>query len=71
VTKIGDFIVDFVRECEAIFKKALTRVSGPRGSCLLKKTRGRKYRGRVPLKKEGGMGPHNFSFLESVKALYH
>jgi hypothetical protein len=28
VLKIGDFIVDFLREFEAIFKKALTRVSG-------------------------------------------
>jgi hypothetical protein len=28
VTKIGDFVVDFLREFEAIFKKALTRVSG-------------------------------------------
>jgi hypothetical protein len=28
VTKIGDFIVDFLREFEAIFKKALTCVSG-------------------------------------------
>jgi hypothetical protein len=28
VTKIGDFIVDFLREFEATFKKALTRVSG-------------------------------------------
>jgi hypothetical protein len=26
--KIGDFIVDFLSELEAIFKKALTRVSG-------------------------------------------
>jgi hypothetical protein len=36
VTKIGDFRVDFLREFEAIFKKALTRVSGAhRGSCLM------------------------------------
>jgi hypothetical protein len=28
VTKIGDFIVDFLREFEAIFKKASNRVSG-------------------------------------------
>jgi hypothetical protein len=34
---VGEFIVDFLREFEAIFKKALTRVSGPRGSCLIKK----------------------------------
>jgi hypothetical protein len=28
MTKIGDFIVDFLLEFEAIFKKGLTRVSG-------------------------------------------
>jgi hypothetical protein len=28
VTKIGDFIVDFLREFEGIYKKALTRLSG-------------------------------------------
>jgi hypothetical protein len=28
VTKIGDFIVDFLRESEDIFKKVLTRVPG-------------------------------------------
>jgi hypothetical protein len=31
VTKIGDFIVDFIREFETIFKKTLTRVSGAKG----------------------------------------
>jgi hypothetical protein len=31
VTKIGDFIVDFLREFKAIFKKALTLVSGAWG----------------------------------------
>jgi hypothetical protein len=30
--------VDLLRKYEAIFKKALTRVSGARGSCLMKKT---------------------------------
>jgi hypothetical protein len=44
-TKIGDFVVDFLREFEAIFsKKALTRVAGPRGSCLMKTKQ------RVPLR---------------------
>jgi hypothetical protein len=28
VTKIGDFVVDFLRELESIFKKALTRELG-------------------------------------------
>jgi hypothetical protein len=28
LTKIGNFVVDFLREYEVIFKKALTRVSG-------------------------------------------
>jgi hypothetical protein len=37
VTKIGDFIVDFLREVEAIFKKALTRVSGAWGVLFDKK----------------------------------
>jgi hypothetical protein len=46
VTRIGDFLCEF----KAIFKKALTRVysKGPRGSCLMKKARGRKSRVRVP-----------------------
>jgi hypothetical protein len=49
VTKIGDFIVDFLHEFEAIFKKRLKPVyQGPRGSCLMKKTRGHKSRVRVP-----------------------
>jgi hypothetical protein len=53
VTKICDFIVDFLREFEAVFKKALTRarVSGASGELFYeKKTRGRKSRIRVPLK---------------------
>jgi hypothetical protein len=40
VNKIGDFVVDFLREFEAIFKKGLAHVSGARGSCLLKKNQG-------------------------------
>jgi hypothetical protein len=44
-TKIGDFIVDFLREFEAIFKC----VSEAYQSCLMKKPRGRKSRVRVPL----------------------
>jgi hypothetical protein len=32
--KIGDFIVDFLRELEAIFKKALTHVSGGLGGVV-------------------------------------
>jgi hypothetical protein len=31
VTKIGDFIVNFLREFEAKFKKALTCESGAKG----------------------------------------
>jgi hypothetical protein len=41
--------VDYLREFEAIFEKALTCVSGTQGSCLMKKNRGRKSRVRVPL----------------------
>jgi hypothetical protein len=36
LTKFGDFVVDFLLEFEAIFKKALTRVSGAYGSCFIK-----------------------------------
>jgi hypothetical protein len=43
------FIIEYLREYEVIYKKALTRVSGPKWSCLMKKTRGRKSRDRVPL----------------------
>jgi hypothetical protein len=31
VTKIGHLVVDLLRECEAIFKKTLTRVTGTYG----------------------------------------
>jgi hypothetical protein len=47
--KIGDFIVDFLSKFEAIFKKALTRVSGAYGELFDEKTRGRKSHVRVPL----------------------
>jgi hypothetical protein len=40
VTKIDDFIVDFHREFEAIFKKALTWVSGAYWELFDEKTRG-------------------------------
>jgi hypothetical protein len=38
VTKIGDLIVDFLREFEAIFKKALTRVAGAQGELIYEKS---------------------------------
>jgi hypothetical protein len=44
VTKIGHFIVDFLREFEVILKKALTRVSGPLGELLDEK----KPRSKIP-----------------------
>jgi hypothetical protein len=39
ILSIGDFIVEYLRDFLAIFKNALTRVSGqePTGSCVLKK----------------------------------
>jgi hypothetical protein len=37
VHKVVDFIVENLREFEVIFKKALTRLSGHRKSCLMKK----------------------------------
>jgi hypothetical protein len=37
VTKIGDFIVDFLHEFEAIFKKASTLVSGAYGAFIYEK----------------------------------
>jgi hypothetical protein len=52
VTKSDDFIVDFLREFEAIFKKALTRVSGALGELLdEKKTKVENPCVRVPLTK--------------------
>jgi hypothetical protein len=37
LAEIGDFIVHYLNELEAMFEKVFTRVLGPRGSCLLKK----------------------------------
>jgi hypothetical protein len=48
-TKKGDFIVEYLREYEAICKKALIRVSGAQMELFDEKTRGRKSRDRVPL----------------------
>jgi hypothetical protein len=50
VTKIGDFIVDFLCEFEAIFKKALTRVSGAYGELFDEKTRRSKILCQGPFK---------------------
>jgi hypothetical protein len=47
--KIGDLKVDYRREFEAEFKKALVRESGARGGLLDEKTEGRKSRDTVPL----------------------
>jgi hypothetical protein len=45
VTRIGDYLVDFLGEYEVIFKKALTCVSVAQGKLFdEKKTRGRKSR---------------------------
>jgi hypothetical protein len=53
VTKSDDFIVDFLREFEAIFKKALTRVSGALGELLdEKKNKGRKSLCQGPFNKK-------------------
>jgi hypothetical protein len=50
VTKIGEFVVDYLSEFEAMFKKAFTRVSGAKGEFFdEKKTCGRKSRIRVLL----------------------
>jgi hypothetical protein len=48
VPKIGNF-VEYLRELEDIFKKALTCVSGDLKKLLVKKTRVRKSLVRVPL----------------------
>jgi hypothetical protein len=49
VTKIGDFVVDFLREFKAISKKALTCVSGAFGEMFYEEEKnGRKSRARVP-----------------------
>jgi hypothetical protein len=45
-----DYLVEYLREYEAICKKALTRVSGAQLELFDEKTRGRKPCDRVPLK---------------------
>jgi hypothetical protein len=40
VTKISNFIINFLRDFEAIFKKALTGVSGALGELFDEKTIG-------------------------------
>jgi hypothetical protein len=47
--KKNDFIVEYLREYEAICKKALTRGSRAQMELFDEKTRGRKSRDRVPL----------------------
>jgi hypothetical protein len=47
-TKKVDFIVEYLCECEALCKKALTRVSGAQMELFDEKNRGRKSRDRVP-----------------------
>jgi hypothetical protein len=47
--KICDFIVEYLHEFEAIFKKAEPVNQGHRWDSLMKKTRGRKSRDTVPL----------------------
>jgi hypothetical protein len=51
-TKKVDFIVEYLRDYEAICKKALTRVSGAQMELFDEKTRGRKFRDRVPFQIE-------------------
>jgi hypothetical protein len=48
--KIDDFKVEYLREFEAIYKKALIRESGAQVGLFDKKNRGRKSRDTVPLK---------------------
>jgi hypothetical protein len=54
VTKIVDFIVDFLREFEAIFKKALPVYQWPRESCLMKKNQRSKISCQGPFKTDTG-----------------
>jgi hypothetical protein len=49
VTKIGDFVVYFLRKFEVILKSFSPRIRGLGGVLLWKKTRGRKSRVIVPL----------------------
>jgi hypothetical protein len=47
--KIGDFKVEYLREFEALGKRALTRESGAQVGLFDEKTRGQKSRDTVPL----------------------
>jgi hypothetical protein len=51
--KIGNFIVDSLREFEAIFKKALTRVSGAYGELFDEKNHRSKISCQGPFKRTG------------------
>jgi hypothetical protein len=55
VTKIGDFIFDFLREFEAIFKKALIRVSGTKGELFDEKKQRSKILCQGPLPFRGNL----------------
>jgi hypothetical protein len=48
-TIISDFIVEYLSEFEAEFKKALGRESGAQGRFFDEKIKGIKFRGTVPL----------------------
>jgi hypothetical protein len=61
VTKIGDYKVDFLASTNPYWKRLSPVSQGPRGSCLMKKTRGRKSRVRVPLKRRSMDYCINFS----------
>jgi hypothetical protein len=50
IAEIGDFKVEYLREFEAICKKALTRESGAQVGLFDEKTRGRKSHDTVPLR---------------------
>jgi hypothetical protein len=69
VTKIGDFVVNFLREFESIFKKALTRESGAYGKLFDEKNQRSKSRVRVPIKKFAS-GPYylrkNFFYYKNI-----
>jgi hypothetical protein len=48
LTRIGDWTVDFFANSKPYSNRLHTMHQGPRGSCLLNKTKGRKSRVRVP-----------------------
>jgi hypothetical protein len=67
VTKIGDFIVDFLHEFEAIVKKALPVYQGPTaGSSLMNNTRGQKSVGPFAVRKKCRKGAKPISLLFSL-----